>query len=185
MKANNEVARKFQDLVCDEILPSIRQNGSYIVSSENDSDEEILARALTVAQKTIDKKNERIRSLEVDNKIQAQQLAELKPIKDYVDTILSSENTLTISQIAADYGKSGKKLNKILHKQRVIRKVGGQWILYKEHMNKGYTKPETTEIPLKNGDKKLIINTKWTQKRRLKIHEIMTELGVVAICDKK
>ena len=185
MKANNEVARKFQDLVCDEILPSIRQNGGYIVSSENDSDEEILARALIVAQKTIDKKNERIRSLEVDNKIQAQQLAELKPIKDYVDTILSSEDTLTISQIAADYGKSGKKLNKILHEQRVIRKVGGQWILYKEHMNKGYTKSETTEIPLKNGDKKLIINTKWTQKGRLKIHEIMTELGVVAICDKK
>lgn len=185
MKAKNEVARKFQDLVCDEILPSIRQNGGYIVSSENDSDEEILARALIVAQKTIDKKNERIRSLEVDNKIQAQQLAELKPIKDYVDTILSSEDTLTISQIAADYGKSGKKLNKILHEQRVIRKVGGQWILYKEHMNKGYTKSETTEIPLKNGDKKLIINTKWTQKGRLKIHEIMTELGVVAICDKK
>ena len=45
MKANNEVASKFQDLVCDEILPSIRQNGGYIATSEDDTDDVILAKA--------------------------------------------------------------------------------------------------------------------------------------------
>ena len=57
MKANNETARAFQDLVCDEILPTIRKTGGYIVASEDDTDEDIMARAVLVAQKTIERKN--------------------------------------------------------------------------------------------------------------------------------
>ena len=64
-------------------------------------------------------------------------------MKEYMDTILSSNNTMTITQIAADYGLSGLRLNKILHDKKFIRNVNGQWLLYSEHMNKGYTKSET------------------------------------------
>lgn len=192
MKAKNEVARKFQDLVCDEILPSIRKNGGYIVSSENDSDEEIIARALIIAQKTIEKKNKEIKKLEnvnthlkVENETQKQVIEELKPAKEYLDVILASPDVLAISQIAADYGMSGIELNRILNKQGLIRKINGQWLLYKEHMNKGYTESNTHTYMTFLGIERTVLTTYWTQKGRLKIHEILTGLGIKANMDKE
>ena len=185
MKANNEVARTFQDLVCDEILPSIRKNGGYIITQENDTPEMIMARAVLVAEKTINEQKEKIKILAEENKTQKQIITELKPAKEYVDTILSSKDTLTITQIAADYNLSGLRLNKILHDERFIRNVNGQWLLYSEHMNKGYTKSETTPIKTKDGRDKTVILTKWTQKGRLKIHNILTNLGFLANIDKE
>lgn len=185
MKANNEVARAFQDLVCDEILPSIRKNGGYIITQENDTPEMIMARAVLVAQKTINEQKEKIQNLAEENKTQKQIITELKPAKEYLDKILSTEDTMVITQIAADYGLSGLRLNKILHDEKFIRNVNGQWLLYSEHMNKGYTKSETIIMKRKDGTDKAIPTTKWTQKGRLKIHNILTNLGFLANMDKE
>ena len=185
MKADNEVARLFQDLVCDEILPSIRKYGGYIITKENDTPEMIMARAVLVAQKTINEQKEKIQNLVEENKSQKQIITELKPAKEYLDKILSTEDTMVITQIAADYGLSGLRLNKILHDEKFIRNVNGQWLLYSEHMNKGYTKSETTPVKTKDGRDKTVVLTKWTQKGRLKIHNILTNLGFLANMDKE
>ena len=184
-KADNEVARLFQDLVCDEILPSIRKYGGYIITKENDTPEMIMARAVLVAQKTINEQKEKIQNLVEENKSQKQIITELKPAKEYLDKILSTEDTMVITQIAADYGLSGLRLNKILHDEKFIRNVNGQWLLYSEHMNKGYTKSETIIMKRKDGTDKAIPTTKWTQKGRLKIHNILTNLGFLANMDKE
>lgn len=117
-----------------------KQARHYFLEVERDwnSPEKVMARALVIANKQID-------TLKLENTVQRQVIAEFKPIKEYVDTILSSEDTVTITQIAADYGLSAKALNKILNEQGLIRKVGGQWVLYSNHMQKGYTKSETNE----------------------------------------
>lgn len=164
-----------------------KQAREYFIKCEEawNSEDMILSRALQIQNKKMVEYREQIRELQYDNQIKTQQIAELKPMKDYVDTILSSEDTMTITQIGADYGKSAKELNKILHEQGLIRSVGGQWILYKEHMNKGYTKSETVPIKRKDGTEKIVLNTKWTQKGRLKIHEILTSLGIQANQDKE
>lgn len=128
---------------------------------------------------------EKIEKLEEENEIQKQVIAEFKPIKEYVDTILTSEDTMTITQIGADYGLSAKTLNKILYENRIIRKVGDQWILYIEHMNKGYTKSETFAVLTSEGKEKLVSNTKWTQKGRLFIHNLLGSLGIKANMDKE
>ncbi|MCJ0953535.1 phage antirepressor KilAC domain-containing protein [Mammaliicoccus sciuri] len=109
-----------------------------------------------------------------------QEIGELKPKADYVDEILKSNGTMTVTQIAADYGLSATKLNKILNEARLQRKVGNQWILYKEHMNKGLTKSNTISIVRSDGKQDTKLQTKWTQKGRLKIHEILTEKGYEA-----
>lgn len=114
------------------------------------------------------------------NSMQQQQLGELKPIKEYYDEILNSKGTMKTTQIAADYDMSAKKLNRILNDKGLIRKIGDQWILYSKHMGKGYTKTETYEFA-KNIYKPLTV---WTQKGRLKIHEILTNLGIKAHMDK-
>lgn len=128
---------------------------------------------------------EQLENLKLENKEKDKQIIELKPAKEYVDKILSTEDTMTITQIAADYGLSGLRLNQILHQKRFIRNVGGQWLLYTEHMNKGYTRSETIIIKRKDGTEKVVPATKWTQKGRLKIHQILTELGILANVDKE
>lgn len=106
-----------------------------------------------------------------------QQIAEYEPKISYLDTILSSGDTVTTSQIAADYGMSAQALNKMLHKLGVQHKVGGQWLPYRKHMNKKYTKSHTSEIHKADGTVKVVMNTKWTQKGRLFIYELLKAEG--------
>lgn len=123
--------------------------------------------------------------LEAENAAQRQAIADFQPIKQYVDTILSSTRTLTTTQIAADYDMSARRLNKILHEEGIQRYVNGQWILYKQHMGKGYTKSKTINITRSDGSPDTVLNTEWTQKGRLMIHEILTARGIQAVMDKQ
>ncbi|WP_315345016.1 phage antirepressor [Leptotrichia wadei] len=167
-----------------KILKTIRKTGMYMTDNVWDtitSNPEKLGEVLI----NYGKVKRELEQLEEENQIQKQLIAEYKPIKEYVDTILSSEDTMTITQIAADYGLSAYELNKTLNEQRVIRKVGGQWILYAEHMNKGYTKSETITVKKKNGTEKVVPNTKWTQKGRLFVHNLLETLGIKANMDRE
>ena len=127
------------------------------------------------------KQQEKIEELQEEVEIRGQLIGELKPAKDYLDTILASGDTMKITQIASDYGLSAVALNKILKEQRIIRKVNKQWILYNIYTNKGYTKSHTFKVK----EDKTIIETVWTQKGRLFIHEILTKLGYKANMDKE
>lgn len=121
--------------------------------------------------------------LEEDKLLLEQKVAEYEPKINYLDMILGSTDTVTISQIAADYGMSAYQMNKSLNKLGVQHKVGGQWILYKKHMRQGYVKSHTTEIPKSGGGTKTVMNTKWTQKGRLFIYELLKEGDIYPVMD--
>lgn len=154
-----------------------REAREYFIEVEKEwnSPEKVMSRALKIANNVINEQKVLIA-------YQEQQIAEFKPVKDYVDRILSTKSTMTITQIAADYDLSAVKLNKILHEAGLQRKVGDQWILYKQHMTKGYTKSDTITFTRSDGRLDSKVNTKWTQKGRLKIHEILTEKGYQPVC---
>ena len=114
--------------------------------------------------------------IETKNLMLEQQLAEAEPKVTYYDKILSSPGTVTVTQIAKDYGLSAAKLNKILHEERVQYKQSRQWFLYSNYADKGYTKSET-HIDA-TGEPRM--NTKWTQKGRLFIHQLLNSLGINA-----
>ena len=165
-------ADEFEEWVFEDVLPSIRKHGIYATDSVIEQtlrDPDYIINVLTEYKKEKD-----------NNLILRQQIGELKPKADYVDEILKSPGTMTITQIAADYGLSAQKLNKLLHQARLQRRVGKQWVLYTEHMNKGYTKSHTIEIVRSDGRPDTQPQTRWTQKGRLKIHEIMTDFGYEA-----
>lgn len=167
-----ESAKRFKRWVTSEVLPAIRKHGIYAtdnVIEQTLRDPDYIINVLTEYKKEKD-----------NNLILRQQIGELKPKADYVDEILKSPGTMTITQIAADYGLSAQKLNKLLHQARLQRRVGKQWVLYTEHMNKGYTKSHTIEIVRSDGRPDTQPQTRWTQKGRLKIHEIMTDFGYEA-----
>lgn len=175
---------KLTDWVTEEVLPSIRKHGAYMTPDTLDkmiTSPEFGIKLLTALKDEQDKR----KALEAENEAQRQAIADFEPIKQYVDTILSSTRTLTTTQIAADYNMSAKKLNKILRDEGVQRYVNGQWILYKQYMGKGYTKSKTINITRSDGQHDTVLNTEWTQKGRLLIHEILTARGIQAIMDKQ
>ena len=167
-------AKEFKRWITHDVIPQIRKTGTYSMNIPKSLPEALRAYANEVeshnATKAIVAQQE-------------QQIAEFKPVKDYVDKILSSKSCLAITQIAADYGLSAQELNKILHEAGLQRKVGDQWILYKQHMAKGFTKSETFTFCRSDGRLDSKITTKWTQKGRLEIHSILTKLNIHAVCE--
>ena len=164
-KANNALAEKFQDWLATEVLPQIRKHGMYATDELLDNPDLLIE----VATKLKEERTKRL--------IAEQKVAEYEPKITYLDTILASKDTVSTSQIAADYGMSAIQLNKLLHQLGVQRKVSGQWLLYKKHMNCGYTKSHTSEIKQSNGTVKTVMSTKWTQKGRLFIYNLLKDEG--------
>ena len=75
-------------------------------------------------------------------------------------------------------------MNKLLHDLGVQYKQSGQWLLYREHHGKGYTHSETVEITRKDGTPDIKMNTKWTQKGRLFLYDLLKENGVLPTIEK-
>lgn len=172
-------AKKFKRWVTGEVLPTIRKHGAYMTDN-------VLEQAISNPDfmigllNELKEEQEHRKLLQEENQKLAIKIEKDKPKIDYIDEILKSKNTMTITQIAKDYDLSGRELNKILHNEKVQYKCGNQWLLYAKHIGKGYTKSNTFVDNL--GEAR--INTKWTQKGRLMIHELLTKLGYVAVMDR-
>ena len=119
-----------------------------------------------------------LEKVELENKVQKQLISEYEPKVTYYDKILQSVNSVNISQIAKDYGISGKELNDILNQEKVQYKQNGQWLLYSKYQDLGYTKSVTGES---NGF--AWIRSKWTQKGRLFIHALLEKRNIHALED--
>lgn len=122
---------------------------------------------------------ERNEQLELENNMQKQKIAEYEPKASYLDTILNNKSLVTVGQIAKDYGMSAQALNKLLHKLKVQYKQSGQWLLYSNLHDEGYTHSSTTEIEHKDGSTSVRMNTKWTQKGRLFIYDLLKDNNIL------
>ena len=160
-------ARKFKRWVTGEVLPSIRKHGAYLTP---DKVEEVLLNPDTIIKiaQNLKEEQEKRRQLEIENN-------ELKPKANYCEQVLQSENAVVTTQIAKDYGMSPQALNSILHELGVQYKVDGQWVLYSKYQDKGYTKSCT--VIDRFGEPRM--QTKWTQKGRLFIYQMLKTIGVL------
>lgn len=116
---------------------------------------------------------------------QQQVIGELKPKADYVDRILKNKGLVTITQIAKDYGMSGQAMNKLLHELRVQYKQSDQWLLYRGHHGKGYTHSETIDIIRSDGSLDIKMNTKWTQRGRIFLYNLLKENNVLPVIEQE
>ena len=155
-----------------------KQARKYFLEVEKawNSPEMIMKRALEIA-------NKRVENLQLENTQQKQIIGELKPKADYTDIILKNKGLVTITQIAKDYGLSGQALNDKLHELKVQYKIGEQWLLYSKYHAKGYTHSETIPITRKNGMKDVNMITKWTQKGRLFIYELLKKNNILPLIE--
>ena len=152
----------------------------YFIQVEKDfnSPEKIMARALKIAES-------KLNVLQLENTQQKQLIGELKPKADYLDQILQSKALVTITAIAKDYGMSAKAFNKKLHELKVQFKQGHQWFLYSNYHNCGYTHSETVEYTHSDGRKDVTMNTKWTQKGRLFLYDLLKKNNIIPVIEKE
>ena len=173
-----EKAKRFKHWVTSEVLPTIRKHGMYAT-------DELLANpdfAISVFQQLKAEKEEKQRLLTV-NYQQQQIIGELQPKANYVDTILNNKGLVTITQIAKDYGMSGNKMNKLLNTYGVQYKQSGQWLLYSKYHDMGYTHSKTIDIIRSDGRPDIVMETKWTQKGRLFIYELLKDNGILPVIE--
>lgn len=175
-------AEKFEKWVFDEVIPSIHQYGAYMTK-------QTIEKALTspdfliqLATKLKDEQTKR-KEAETEIRVKDQIIGELKPKADYYDEILKNPGLVTITQIAKDYGMSGKKMNDILHDIGIQYKQSGQWLLYSDYHCLGYTQSEVTDIIRSDGTPDVKLLTKWTMKGRLFLYNKLKEKGIIPVIE--
>lgn len=173
LKSKMPDAKKFKRWVTSEVLPAIRKHGGYLTP-------DILEQALldpdTLIQLATRLKDEREQRL-----IAEQRVHELQPKATYYDLILRNKTLLSATQIAKDYGMSATGLNKLLYELGIQYKQGGTWLLYQKHADKGYTQSTTHIID----EQRSSLLTKWTQKGRLFIYEVLKNVDVLPLIERK
>lgn len=174
MRSDKNEAVQFQDWVCGEILPAIRKHGGYLTSQKV---EEALLNPDTLIQLATNLKEERQRRQLAESKasLLEEVTREQAPKVQYYNTVLISESNYITNQIASELGISAITLNKKLKEKKVQYKLNGQWLLYAEYRDKGYTKTNTYPYPSSDGSIKTSMQTVWTEKGREFIHKMLNQ----------
>ncbi|WP_420974856.1 phage antirepressor [Bacillus thuringiensis] len=184
MTSRKPQAKAFKKWVTSEVLPSIRKHGAYM--TPNTINALLQDPDLIIGLASQLKQEQQARQVaEQKNLMLTQQIAENASKITYLDQILQSQDTVTVSQVAADYGLSAVKLNKILNDEKIQYKVNKQWLLYSKYQNKGYTKSQTVDVTHSDGSRSVKMNTRWTQKGRVFIHDILTKRGIIPEMDRE
>lgn len=143
MKAKNEAAERFQALIAEEIIPTIRRTGGYVMDdalfaetympTASPAERELFR--MTLAH--VRKQNEQI--VQMQNTI-----THLEPDAEYCKKVLQAEGLVSIAEIAKDFGfRSAQQLNKILSDLGIQYKVNGAWVLYRQYADLGLAQSKT------------------------------------------
>lgn len=112
-------AEKVESWIFDEVIPSVLETGGYIATKTDDTPEEIMARALTIAQATLEKREERLKQLEADNQQKDAKIAKLQPKTDFADAAFITDDKVDIG-MAAKILKLGFGRNTLFQKLRQV-----------------------------------------------------------------
>lgn len=177
MLSRKKEAKQFKKGV-KKILHEIRTKGGYIASTDADTPEDIMARAVLVAQQTLARREERIKELEEQGRRQeiaieqkdAQIDAQYKQIKiaapkaDYYDKTLASTSCMTTTQVADDLHTTAHALNRKLQEIGIIYSQSGQWHLKMPYKGWNLASTRTFNRQKENGDILTKVTLVWNQR---------------------
>lgn len=177
MLSRKKEAKQFKKGV-KKILHEIRTKGGYIASTDADTPEDIMARAVLVAQQTLARREERIKELEEQSRRQeiaieqkdAQIDAQDKQIKiaapkaDYYDKTLASTSCMTTTQVADDLHTTAHALNRKLQEIGIIYSQYGQWHLKMPYKGWNLASTRTFNYQSSNGEVVTKVTLVWNQR---------------------
>lgn len=136
VEVTREFVKRFQRWVTHEVLPSIRKTGGYIPTSESDSDEDIMARAVLVAQKTIKQKNQQIAA-------QQSRIDELQPKASAWDNFVDIPDALSVRDSAKLLSNLGRPVGQTelfewLDRHDWIFRENKHWSARQSRINAGH-----------------------------------------------
>lgn len=179
-EARAKLIKRWKELEEQHQKPSVPQNYLEALKSLVKAEEEKQQLALENKQQqatilTISKEN-----MELGNKI-----TEMLPKVSYYDQILQSNATMTITQIAQDYGMSAVRMNKELESMRIQHKVRGQLILYGQFLTGGYVHSRAVDIIRSDGRHDVKYNTEWTTKGRIFLYDALKAKGILPLIEQE
>lgn len=170
MRSRKPIAKQFKKGV-KKILHEIRAKGGYIATNENDSDEDIMARAYVIAQRTLARREERIRQLETQTEQQAEtinlqkkELTVAAPKAEYYDKTLASTTCITTTQVADDLHITARTLNAKLKDIGIIYSQSGQWHLKMPYKSWNLAGTRTYNYQSSNGEISTSTTLVWNQR---------------------
>ncbi len=170
MSSRKPIAKQFKKGV-KKILHEIRAKGGYIATNENDSDEDIMARAYVIAQRTLARREERIRQLETQTEQQAEtinlqkkELTVAAPKAEYNDKTLASTSCMTTTQVADDLHITARTLNAKLKDLGIIYSQSGQWHLKMPYKGWNLAGTRTYNYQSSNGETLTSTTLVWNQR---------------------
>ncbi len=179
-EARAKLIKRWKELEEQHQKPSLPQNYLEALKSLVKAEEEREQLALENRKQqqeilTISKEN-----MELGNKI-----TEMLPKVSYYDLILQNNATMTITQIAQDYGMSVVRMNKELESMRIQHKVRGQWILYGQFLTGGYVHSRAVDIIRSDGRHDVKYNTEWTTKGRIFLYGALKSKGILPLIEQE
>ena len=176
MQSRKPIAKQFKKGV-KQILKEIRTTGGYIATQANETPEMIMARALKVAEHTIEEHEKRMKALaeeneaqkrinkqlEADTQMKAEEIKKLTPDADYARQTLTAVNTWNTNIIAKEMGMSAVTLNQHLQRLGIQYKQHKVWILSAKYQGKGYTKTQTYNYLNSAGEVCTRMQQEWTE----------------------
>lgn len=170
MSSRKPIAKQFKKGV-KKILHEIRTKGGYIATNENDSDEDIMARAYVIAQRTLARREERIKQLETQTEQQAEtinlqkkELTVAAPKAEYYDNTLASTTCITTTQVADDLHITARTLNAKLKELGIIYSQSGQWHLKMPYKGWNLAGTRTYNYQSSNGETLTSTTLVWNQR---------------------
>lgn len=172
-------AKTFKRWITHEVLPSIRQHGMYAMDDLIENPDLAINALLALKEE-----REKRKALEIDNQVKDQQIAELQPKASYYDLVLQCPGLLSMTEIAKDYGKSAKAMNKLLHGLKVQYQQSGVWFLYARYQSEGYTQTKTQNYSHPDGTQGTRTHMYWTQKGRVFLYYLLKEQGILPMMER-
>lgn len=164
MRSKLPDAERFQDWVCEDVLPSIRKHGAYMTA---DTVLQMMQNPDNLIQLLTALKNEQEQSalLRAQNEANTQVIEAMQPKAEYYDTVLRSTSLIATDVIAAELGISAIKLNKFLCEMGIQRKVSGVYVLCADMRGKGFEGYKTfIRTDQTTGEPKTMNHMYWTEK---------------------
>ena len=176
MQSRKPIAKQFKKGV-KQILKEIRTTGGYIATQVNETPEMIMARALKVAEHTIEEHEKRMKALaeeneaqkrinkqlEADTQMKAEEIKKLTPDADYARQTLTAVNTWNTNIISKEMGMSAVTLNQHLQRLGIQYKQHKVWVLSAKYQGKGYTKTQTYNYFNSAGEVCTRMQQEWTE----------------------